>query len=308
MRKYLILSCLTLALMANEPIQPIPSSIPYDKAKAALGKVLFFDPSLSKDGKVSCATCHKMEHGGADDKPVSIGVFGKKGRMNSPTVFNAVFNFRQFWNGRAKDLVEQIDGPIHNPVEMGLTTQELLHKLRHNTYYRTAFTKIYGKGGITYAHFKEAIAEFEKTLITPKSKFDRFLQGKAKLSVQEAKGYELFKTLGCITCHNGINIGGNSFQKLGTFIPYKGYAGDDRYAITHDPKDKYVYKVPTLRNVALTAPYFHDGSVPNLAQAIKKMAYYNLGVVLTSKQRVAIEAFLRTLTGEVTQHATHPTQ
>lgn len=302
MKQTIFLFFTAIVLFASEPIRPIPASIPYDRAKAALGKALFFDATLSKDGKVSCATCHKMEHGGADDKPVSIGVFGKKGRMNSPTVFNAVFNFRQFWNGRAKDLIEQIDGPVHNPVEMGLTTQELLDKLTKNAYYRGAFAKIYGKGGITYAHFKEAIAEFEKTLITPGSKFDRFLQGKAKLTPLEEKGYELFKALGCVTCHNGVNLGGNSFQKIGTIIPYAGKELDDRYAITHNPEDRYVYKVPTLRNITLTAPYFHDGSVPTLKEAIKKMAYYNLGTILKPETIDAIAAFLQTLTAKVANH------
>ena len=292
----LILLCITL--WAQDIIVPIPQTLHVDKKKAALGKALFFDPTLSQDGKVSCATCHDPTHGWADNKPVSLGVYGKKGRMNTPTVLNAVFNFRQFWNGRAKDLFEQIDGPVHNPVEMGLSTQELVQKLKQNPYYQKAFAKVFGKDGITYDHYKEAIVEYEKTLITPNSKFDRFLRGEVQLTPQEMRGWELFKNRGCITCHNGINVGGNSFQKVGVILPYKGKPLDDRYTITKDPLDRFVYKVPTLRNVALTAPYFHDGSVSTLQEAIKKVGYYNLGILLPPDEIAALVAFLHTLTGE----------
>ncbi len=297
--RLIVLIVFATLLFSQDAIIPIPQKVSYDKAKAALGKALFFDPTLSADGTVSCATCHSFAHGGADDKPVSIGVFGKKGRMNSPTVLNARYNFRQFWNGRAKDLAEQIDGPVHNPVEMGLSTEALVEKLSQNDYYRQTFAKLFGPGPITYKRYKEALVEFEKSLVTPNSKFDRFLRGEAKLSPIEMQGWHLFKMRGCITCHNGINLGGNSFQKIGSIMPYEGAPLDDRYTITKNPKDRYVYKVPTLRNVALTAPYFHDGSVATLKDAIQKMAYYNLGTLLSDHEVAALEAFLRTLTGEI---------
>ncbi len=297
--RYIIALIFTTLLFAQDTVLPIPKNVSYDKAKAALGKVLFFDPTLSADGTVSCASCHSFAHGGADDKPVSIGVYAKKGRMNSPTVFNARYNFRQFWNGRAKNLFDQIDGPVHNPVEMGLSTQELIEKLYRNDYYKQTFIKVFGPGPITYEHYKEALVEFEKSLVTPNSKFDRFLRGEAKLSPQEMRGWRLFKLRGCITCHNGINLGGNSFQKIGSIMPFEGAPLDDRYALTKNPKDRYVFKVPTLRNIALTAPYFHDGSVATLKEAIKKMAYYNLGTILSDQEIAALEAFLHTLTGEL---------
>ena len=298
MKLIAVIALLILPLLAQEVIIPIPKQIPYDRAKAALGKKLFFDTALSQDGKVSCATCHSFTHGGADNKPVSVGVYGKKGRMNAPTIFNAVFNFRQFWNGRAKDLFEQIDDPLHNPVEMGLSTKELLQKLARNDYYKKAFAQIYGSNAITYKHYKEAIVEYEKSLITPDSKFDRFLRGEVQLNAKELRGWKLFKSRGCITCHNGINIGANSFQKVGVIIPYKGKALDDRYSLTSNPEDRYVYKVPSLRNVALTAPYFHDGSVTTLQEAIKKVVYYNLGIILPPDEIDALVAFLHTLTGK----------
>ena len=298
MRYILILFLLSFHLFAHEPIQPIPKKVPYNKAKAELGKLLFFDPILSKDRTVSCASCHDPDHGGADPRPVSIGVGGRKGSVNSPTVFNAYFNFRQFWNGRAKDLKEQALGPIHAKNEMAMTKELVEERMNKSKMYKELFKKVYGTDRITFDMVIDAIAEFEKALYTPDSKFDRYLRGEVQLSPKEKKGYVLFKELGCITCHNGINIGGNSFQKMGLIHSYTQHSGTDLYAITKRAEDQGVYKVPTLRNIALTAPYFHDGSAKTLEEAIDTMSYYNLGFKLTKDEKEALIAFLKTLTGK----------
>ncbi len=289
---------LVVFVQAEEPIKPIPLKVDYDAAKAELGKVLFLDPKISSDGTVSCHSCHDFNHGGADPRPVSIGVHGAKGDANAPTVYNAYFNFRQFWNGRAKDLKDQANGPLHNPVEMGMSPVDIEKYLDSNGYYGKAFRKIYRRPP-TYDDMLDAIAEFEKALYTPNCKFDRYLRKETKLSALEEKGYRLFKRFGCVTCHNGINVGGNSFQKFGLIIGYRWKESfPDRYRITHDPKDKNVYKVPTLRNIELTAPYFHDGSAKTLKKALQMMAYHNLGFRMNRQEIRAIEAFLKTLTGE----------
>ena len=293
-----LLFLLFALLRAEEPIVPIPLHVPYDKEKAELGRALFMDPNISSDHSVSCLSCHDFDHGGADPRPVSIGVHGLRGNSNAPTVYNAYFNFRQFWNGRAKDLKDQANGPIHNPVEMDMVPREIEHYLASNAYYTKEFRKVFGRAP-RYDDMLDAVAEFEKALYTPNCKFDRYLRGETRLSDREAEGYRLFKTLGCITCHNGINVGGNSFQKFGLIFPYAWKEGvPDRYAVTRDPSDKNVYKVPTLRNIALTAPYFHDGSASTLKEALEKMAYHNLGFDLEAKEVEALEAFLNTLTGE----------
>ncbi len=297
---YLSLLILLSAVLteAAGPIKPIPLSIPYNKEKTELGKILFMDPGLSSDKRVACVSCHSFEHGGADPRPVSVGAYGKSGDVNAPTVYNSYFNFRQFWNGRAKDLREQARGPLHNPIEMGMVTEEIEHYLRSNDYYVKAFKKIYHRAP-THDDALDAIAEFEKALITPNCKFDRFLRKEVELTPLEQKGYRLFKTLGCATCHNGINVGGNSFQKMGLIFPYPwSESSPDRYNLTHAPDDKNVYKVPTLRNIELTAPYFHDGSVPTLELALQRMAYHNLGFDLTGEEIEALTAFLKSLTGE----------
>ncbi len=299
--KVLIFSLLLIIVSAHskEPITPIPSKLAYDKNKALLGKMLFFDPVLSMDRSVSCASCHDFDHGGADPRPVSIGVNGQKGRVNSPTVYNAIFNFRQFWNGRAKDLKEQIHGPLHSSFEMNITKEEIEKRLNANAFYKKAFKKIYKKTKITYDQVIDVIVEFEKALITPDSRFDRYLKGeKNSLTEQEKRGYMLFKRLGCVTCHNGINVGGNSFQHIGTINFYEKSVIGDRFELTGREFDKKRFKVPSLRNVELTAPYFHDGSVKTLKEAVEKMTYYNLGTEVTEQDIEDIVAFLKTLTGK----------
>lgn len=301
---WIILATASL-LFSKEPITPIPQTVPYNKAKAALGEKLFADPILSRDKTVSCLSCHSFSHGGTDGKAVSTGIGNQKGHMNAPTILNATFNFAQFWNGRAVDLHEQALGPIHNPIEMGLTGTQASQRINNHPYYRKAFEKLYGDSPVTISKIADVIAEYEKSLITPNSKFDRYLEHKATLTPSERNGYQLFKTLGCITCHNGINIGGNTFQKMGAVIPVQRKEHiDDRYAITKREMDKNVFKVPTLRNIALTAPYFHDGSAKTLKEAIGTMSFHNLGIQLTPAEINDIVAFLSTLTGELPKNDT----
>jgi len=287
-------------VLADEPITPIPTDVPYNKAKAKLGKQLFFETMLSKDESVACVSCHNIYSGGADPRVVSGGFGGQKGNIQSPTVLNAVFNFRQFWNGRARDLFEQAGGPLQNPVEHNMTPELVEQRLKASPY-KKKFEAIY-KNGVSFENTLDAIAEYEKTLTTPNSRFDLYLKGKLQLSKDEMRGYELFKQYGCVSCHNGKNVGGNSFAKIGLFKEYiNARAYPDRYAITNEAIDKQVYKVPTLRNIELTAPYFHDGSQKNLIGAIKIMGEYNLGVEIKDKDLILIEEFLKTLTGKLSE-------
>lgn len=284
---------------AAEPITPIPRQIDYDPAKAALGKRLFHDPLLSLDQTISCASCHDLSKGGDDPRPLSIGIQGREGVISSPTVFNAVFNFRQFWNGRALDLKEQAAGPLQDHREMGMTPDEVERRLNRNSDYPRQFREVYGEERIRFEQVLETLAEFQRALITPNSPFDLHLRGEALLQPQELEGYLTFKELGCITCHNGVNIGGNSLQKIGVINPVELREGvPDRAAVTANPADRHLFKVPTLRNIALTAPYFHDGSVATLSEALSHMAHHNLGVALQRGQTYALTAFLLTLTGE----------
>ena len=295
--KYLIYFIFTLFLMAQNLIVPIPEHAPYNKQKAKLGELLYFDTMLSRDKTISCASCHNPAEGWADKRKVSIGVYGRRGFIQSPTVLNARFNFVQMWNGSCATLKDQIKDSIHNPNEMDMTNKLLEKRLNASKKYKKLFKKIYHKNYITYDMVADAIAEFEKALYTPDSKFDLYLKGKAKLTKIEKRGYMLFKSYGCIICHNGINVGGNSFEKMGVIHHLKSCKGD-RYSLTHNPEDKCVYKVPTLRNIALTAPYFHDASAKTLIEAVKKMGYYNLGIDIPLNDAKAIVSFLKTLTGK----------
>ncbi len=297
---FFILTTLVLfSLSFPDPIKPLPAEIKYDIKKALIGKELFFDPILSKERDISCATCHDPEQGGTVHLRFSPKV-SEDLKANVPTVFNVVFNFRQFWNGRAKDLYEQAAIPILNPSEMGLTKEEVERRINKSDKYKKMFKEVYGVDYITFKHVIDAIVEFERALITPNSRFDRYLRGEIDLTESEKEGYALFKKLGCITCHNGINIGGNSFQKFGVVNPYKWEPYfPDRYKITGREEDKNVYKVPSLRNVAITYPYFHDGSAGTLEEAVKKMAYHQLGITLTDEEVTKIVDFLKSLTGEM---------
>lgn len=283
---------------------PLPVALALDERKVELGRRLFHDPRLSADGTISCAHCHNLETGGVDRLVRSIGIGGRQGVINAPTVYNSGFNFRQFWDGHAATLEDQIDGPIQNPVEMGNTWPHVLATIANDTQYVTAFKSIY-PDGITRDNVKDAIATFERSLITPNSRFDRFLRGdKTALNDKEFAGYTLFMQVGCASCHQGINIGGNIYQKLGIMEDYfaaRGHVSDadyGRFNVTKREEDRYFFKVPSLRNVAVTPPYLHDGSVQTLAEAVKVMARFQLGTQLTAEEVDNIVAFLHTLTGE----------
>ena len=280
-------------------ITPLPTSIPYDKEKAMLGKQLYMDTSLSKDGKVSCNTCHDLKRYGVDNEIFSIGADGVLDEpFNSPTTFNSVFNFVQFWDGKAKNLADQAKNPFTNPKEMALKDEaEVVKRVEANAKYKASFDKIYGE--ITMQNITDAIAEFEKTLITPNSPFDRYLNGDENaISSQAKRGWEAFKSNGCIACHQGQNVGGTMYQKIGIFEPYPNQENLGRYEITKIESDKMVFKVPSLRNVAKTAPYYHDGSIPTLDACVQFMAYYQLGRFLDQQTVDDIVAFLESLTGE----------
>lgn len=293
----IILILTMLSLSFSSMITPIPEKIDVYLKKANLGEKLFNDKMLSKDETISCASCHILNEGGDDNKSVSQGIDNKLGDINSPTVLNSVFNFRQFWNGRAKDLKEQALGPIENPIEMGNTFELLIPRL-NNSPYKELFDEIY-KDGITKDNIVDAIAEFEKTLITPNSDFDRYLKGDANsITKIQKEGYELFKDKGCISCHHGINIGGNLYSKFGVIIDIKTN-NLGRYDITKKEKDKYYFKVPTLRNIEHTAPYFHDARTYSLHEAVKIMSLYQLGRPIKNDEINKIVEFLKSLSAPV---------
>ena len=284
----------------NEPIQPIEPAQIAEPAKVELGKQLYFDPRLSKSGVISCNSCHNLSTGGSDNLPTSVGHNWQQGPINSPTVLNSSMNVAQFWDGRAKDLQEQAGGPIANPKEMGFSHQQAVAVVASIPQYREAFRKVYKSDTITVAAITDAIAAFEKTLVTPNSRFDQWLKGDQQALTQtEQDGYRLFKDTGCTACHNGPAVGGNSFQKMGLVAPYKtdnpaeGVAG-----LTGKDVDRFKFKVPTLRNVELTYPYFHDGAYWKLEEAVDVMARLQLGRELRPDEIGKITAFLKTLTGE----------
>lgn len=288
------------AAPTNEPIQPLEPARIAEPAKVELGKQLFFDPRLSKSGFISCNSCHNLSLGGSDNLPTSIGHNWQKGPINSPTVLNSSMNIAQFWDGRAADLKAQAGGPIANPMEMGFSHNLAVDVVGSIPQYREAFRQIYKTDQVTIDAITDAIAAFEKTLVTPNSRFDRWLGGDdSALSQAELDGYRLFKDVGCTSCHNGPAVGGNSFQKMGLVNPYvtnnpaQGVAG-----LTGKDADRFKFKVPTLRNVELTYPYFHDGAYWKLEEAVDVMARLQLGRQLREDEIGKITAFLKTLTGE----------
>jgi cytochrome c peroxidase len=289
----------------DEPIRPIPRVQEQDPARTELGRRLFQDVRLSANDSVSCASCHQLESGGADQRAFSRGVSGQRAVVNTPTVLNAGFNFRQFWDGRAGSLEAQIDAVIQNPVEMGSTWQEVIGKVTADTHYRTTFAAAY-PDGVTQANIENAIATFERSLTTPNSRFDQYLRGDADaLSAEEKAGYLKFKQYGCIACHQGVNVGGNMFQKFGVMGDYFETRGNPspadlgRFRVTGNDADRHVFKVPSLRNVALTAPYFHDATAKTLEEAVDVMFRYQLGRSAAKEDKYAIIQFLNTLTGEL---------
>jgi cytochrome c peroxidase len=297
MNKIILLLSFFIILSA-EPITPL-NTVQVDPRKVELGKALFSDTILSIDNTVSCATCHDLANGGDDGMKFAFGVKGQEGDINSPTVYNAVFNFRQFWNGRAKDLADQATGPIENPIEMGNNFDNLIKTLK-KTPYKEKFREIY-PDGITKQNIADAIAEFEKTLITLNSPFDRYLLGDENAISEDTKdGYKLFKDKGCIACHHGVNVGGNLYNKFGVMqsVDSKRLG---RYEVTGKEQDKYYFKVPSLRNIDKTAPYFHDGRYDNLKDVVKFMSRYQLGRKLSEKEIDHIVLFLKSLSGELPQ-------
>ena len=291
---------------AGEPIRPIIPSQDIDERKAELGFALFHDPRLSVDNTVSCASCHALDMGGVDNHQYSHGVEERLGGVNAPTVYNAVYNFVQFWDGRAKTLAEQAAGPPLNPVEMASESfDEIIAKLQQDENYVKLFAELYPEG-ITEATITNAIEEFERTLVTPNSQFDKWLLGDDNaLTAQELRGYELFKEYSCATCHTGINLGGESYELMGLRRHYFEERGlelteedNGRYKQTQDERDRHRFKVPGLRNVELTWPYYHDGSRLTMDDAVRDMALYQCDVELAEGEVQDIVAFLRTLTGE----------
>ena len=291
---------------ANEPVRPIDLELEYDADKAALGFALFHDPRLSVDNTVSCASCHALETAGVDNHQYSHGVNDLLGGVNAPTVYNAVYNFVQFWDGRAQTLAAQAAGPPLNPVEMASESfDQIIAKLKADRKFAKAFSEVY-PDGLTEANITDAIEQFERTLITPDSPFDKWLRGDdSALTAEELEGYELFKKYDCATCHVGPNLGGLTYELMGLRRHYFAERGlelthedNGRFKETGLERDRHRFKVPGLRNVEHTWPYYHDGTRETLEEAVRDMGLYQSGVELTEGEIAAITAFLNTLTGE----------
>jgi cytochrome c peroxidase len=291
---------------AGEPLRPIDEYVAYDPAKAALGFDLFHDKRFSVDNTVSCASCHDLATAGVDNHQYSHGVNDLMGGVNAPTVFNAVYNFVQFWDGRATTLAAQAAGPPLNPVEMASPSFEsIIEKLNADKAFVKAFKAVY-PDGISEANLTDAIEHFERTLITPHSRFDKWLRGDdAAITAEELEGYELFKKYDCATCHAGKNLGGLSYELMGLRKHYFESRGlelteedNGRYKETKQERDRHRFKVPGLRNVEHTWPYYHDGTRETLEAAVRDMGTYQSGVELTECETAKITAFLKTLTGE----------
>ena len=292
-----------LAAPLDEPLTPLPPVPRLDPATVELGRQLFNEKRLSVNGSLSCASCHRLATGGADDKPFSLGFDGQPVKFNTPTVFNASLNFKQFWNGRVDTLEAQIEQVVISPAEMGSDWKTVVANLTAIPQYHAAFAQVY-PDGVTAANVQNALATYERTLLTPNSRFDQYLQGNTDiLTLEEKYGYQRFKEYGCIACHQGLNIGGNMFQKFGVMDDYfkdRPAAETDlgRYLVTHDEEDRNVFKVPSLRNVAVTAPYFHDASAKTLEDAVDVMFRFQLGRVPSAEDKDQIIKFLKTLTGQ----------
>jgi cytochrome c peroxidase len=288
------------ATVRDEPVQPIEPAKVTNPALVELGKKLYFDPRLSRSGFISCNSCHNLSMGGSDNLKTSIGDKWQQGPINSPTVLNSSLAVAQFWDGRAADLKEQAGGPIANPGEMAFTHDLAVGTLRTIPGYVAEFKSVFGSASIDIDKITQAIAAFEETLVTPNSPFDHWLKGDDKaLSERELAGYNLFKESGCVACHNGPALGGTSFQKMGLFEPYKTKnTAEGRAGVTGKDEDRMNFKVPTLRNVELTYPYFHDGEAESLEKAVETMGRLQLGRKYSEQEIGDIVAFLRTLTGD----------
>lgn len=312
-----IFFCLSQTVFATEvlPTQvPVPKDNPLTEEKIELGKQLYFDPRLSSSGTVSCNSCHNVMAGGEDNRNVSVGIEGKTGGRSAPTVWNSAFYSVQFWDGRAPTLEEQAKGPITNPVEMGMPSHKVaVERIKSLKGYEVQFKKVFGGSHpVNIDNIAKAIASYERTLVTPDAPFDLYLKGDKKAMTEEQiKGFELFKTVGCTSCHTGpifagptLPIGTGFYMKFPTFPgtefdkKYEFSKDLGRYEQTKNDAEKNMWRVPTLRNVALTAPYFHNGSVKTLDEAVKVMAKTQLNKDLNKDDAKKIAAFLHSLTGK----------
>lgn len=283
--------------------EPLPASIIDEKKNEALiklGKMLYLDPRLSINDQISCNSCHRLDNFGVDSQPTSPGHEGKRGGRNSPTTMNAALHIAQFWDGRAKDVEEQALGPIMNPIEMGMPNEAaVVNKLRKVEEYKGLFAEAFKgeKDPFQYKNIGKAIGAFERTLLTP-SRFDDYLKGDGNaLNESEKRGLAKFIHMGCATCHNGVAVGGNAYKKLGMVEPYNT-KDMGRFEITGLEIDKKVFKVPSLRNITKTGPYFHDGSVATLDEAIEEMAEHQLGREVGPEFINDVKAFLGSLTSK----------
>jgi cytochrome c peroxidase len=275
-------------------------------AQVALGRALFLDRRLSGNDTVSCANCHPLRNYGVDGLPHSIGTNGRVGNINAPTVYNSGFKFRQFWDGRAPTLEAQVNGPVANHVEMASSWPLIMQRLSADAKLQSLSRKGYG-APLSAPIVRAAIATFERSLVTADAPFDRYLRGDTDAIGPDAKaGWKLFRNLGCVSCHNGIDVGGNMYAPIGVMDNYFALVkraptkvDEGLFNLTHDPDDRYKFVVPSLRNVAKTAPYFHDGSVKHLSKAVDIMAQVQLGIKLDAKQTGQLLAFLRSLTGRL---------
>lgn len=289
-----------MGMQGMHMIQPIEPAKVTNPAMVDLGAKLFFDPRLSKSGFISCNSCHNLSLGGSDNLTTSIGDRWQQGPINAPTVLNSSMSVAQFWDGRARDLKEQAGGPIKNPKEMAFTHELAVGVIASIPQYVDEFARVFKSREVNIDRITTAIAAFEDTLVTPNARFDQWLKGdRAALTADEFDGHRLFMHSGCTACHNGPAVGGRSFQKMGVVEPYRtDNPAEGRVAVTGRDADRFNFKVPTLRNVELTYPYFHDGAAPTLADAVDVMARVQLGRRYTADENAKIVAFLKTLTGD----------
>jgi len=300
-------------VVGEELFEALPTDVELDAAKVLLGRGLFHDRRLSGDETVACSTCHMLSHGGAEPRATSVGIQGQTGPINSPTVINAEHNFRQFWDGRAADLLEQAAGPVTNPIEMGGEWPTILERLGEDEALVTQMQATYGDDPVTQANVLDAIVEYERSLSTP-SDFDRWLGGDDDaLDEQEQRGLRAFVEIGCTTCHRGRNVGGTMYQRMGLVQNYFERRGGrvteadlGRFNVTEDAADRHMFKVPTLRNITETGPYFHDGSEAELSGAVRTMALVQLGQELDDEQVGDLVSFLGALSGELPDGAVPP--
>ena len=302
----LLVCAMASAQQHSQPIAPLPPAPRLDAQRVALGERLFRDARFSRDNSVACISCHSFAHGGADPRARSTGAGGTQGTLNAPSVFNSAHNFRQLWSGAAGSLEDQVDRVVRNPAVFGSSWPEVLAKLRQDTALVNDFRAAYPTG-LDEKSAADALASYERSLVTP-SRFDSYLSGNAgAITAQEKKGFDNFRKYGCVACHQGVNVGGNMYQKFGALRDYfadRKAAGKPvteadrgRFNVTGRAEDMHVFKVPSLRNVALTAPYFHDGSAATLEEAVDTMFKYQLGRAAPAEDKAAIVSFLRTLSG-----------